>query len=107
MKAVYLNGQYLVPEGAIGLENTVSDNMDFHFRRGRLFFDFTLKAGDIIAVVRTFLGITWSNRYYRVSSYKKIPPNTPLKLGRGGKVTAEGLMATVQAVSRQDKYDVA
>jgi hypothetical protein len=109
MKTVYLNGQYLVPDGAIdgrGTQGSAS-SMDFNFKRGRLFFDFTVKCGDVIAVVKTFMGITWSNRYYRVSSYKKIPPNTPLHLGPGGEVVAEGLMATVQEPPRQSDYSAA
>jgi hypothetical protein len=102
MKMVYLNGQFLAPDGA------VESNMDFTFMKGRLHFEFTIKRNDIIAVVKTFLGVTWSRRFYIVESYKTIPPNTPLRLSSRGKIVAEGLMATVQASpARQDDYNVA
>jgi hypothetical protein len=103
MKMVYLNGQFLAPDGALA-----SSSMDFAFKKGRLHFEFTLKRNDIVAVVKTFLGVTWSRRFYIVENYKTIKPNTPLRLGSGGKIVAEGIMATVQdPPARQDDYNVA
>ncbi len=89
MKMVYLNGQFLVPNGALD-----DSNNDFYFKKGRLHFELSLKVRDHIAVVRTFLGITWSRRYYRVDDYSRIPADTPLKLCRHGKVIAEGYSET-------------
>ena len=82
--------------------------MDFTFKKGRLIFEFTLKRNDIVAVVKTFLGVTWSRKFYRLENYKTIPANTPLRLGPGSKIFADGLMATVQdSPARQDDYNVA
>ena len=86
MKMVYLNGQFLAPNGVLE-----SSSNDYYFKKGRLYFEFPLKMRDHIAVVRTFLGITWSRRYYRIDDYMRVPADTPLQLCRGGKVIAEQL----------------
>ena len=85
MKMVYLNGQFLAPNGAIS-----SSSNDFYFKNGRLYFELGIKCTDIVAVVKTLLGITWSRRYYRLSNNcLRVPPNTPLKLSRGGEMIPE------------------
>lgn len=101
---VYLNGQFLAPDGVLA-----SSNNDYYFKKGRLHFEFITKCGDHIAVIRTFLGIMWSRRYYRIDDYSKVPEDTPLILCGDGKVVAVGILtdaerkaAKLKAAERSD-----
>lgn len=89
MKMVYLNGLFLAPNGVMD-----DSSNDYYFKKGRLHFEFGIKMCDHIAVVRTFLGIVWSRRHYRIDDYSRVPADTPLKLCRHGKVIAEGYSGT-------------
>jgi hypothetical protein len=100
MKMVYLNGMMLAPDGVIA-----SSNNDYSLKKGRLRLEFMLKRGDILAVVRTFLGLVWSRRYYCVKDYGMIPSDTPMKLLRGGGISAEGYVESKAPLTKAKEKD--
>ncbi len=63
---------------------------DYSFEKGVLRFGFTLKANDVLAVTRTFLGITFSQKFYAV--IYKIHSEISIRLHKNGTADADGAL---------------
>ena len=59
---MFLNGQYLCPN----YSNVTGINYDYAGRGSKIIFEMNLKVGDILIIEKTFLGITYSRKFYRI-----------------------------------------
>lgn len=62
MTRVYLNGIYLCPN----YNELDGANYDYAGKGSKIIFEMTLKRGDIVIIEKTFLGITYSRKFYKI-----------------------------------------
>jgi hypothetical protein len=63
MTRVFLNGVYLCPN----YNDLTGVDYDYAGKGSKIIFEMRLKPGDIIIIEKTFLGITYSRKFYRIT----------------------------------------